>query len=127
MTRKFGEEIIERKRVMEDNSFMNELKALRAQLELDGKTEVVPPAEFKKFKKMKRQGVPLPPNVKIKNGSFVYVKKNELSYDEYHELIQLKGLLYLRSIKNYLTFFVALAVISLILVIVVFAVQMPLF
>ena len=72
--------------------------------------------ENKEYKKMQKDGIPLPEGVHQYTESYRYyrVKKTGLTDEEIDRLLRYRQVLYLRSIRNSMTFFVGLFVISII-------------
>lgn len=84
--------------------------------------------EIKQYEKLKTEGLPLPDNIMMQfNGSYVRLCESDLTKDEINELLQLRKIEYERiqvdylkrqdkqldTIKNGMTFFVVLTIVSL--------------
>ena len=91
----------------------DELMQMRIDLDLTQKA-YCDKDETSKFKQMEKENMPLPVDVtKDESGDyFRYVDAN-LSEQEFNQLIMYRQVLYLRSIKNSMIFFVVLTLLSL--------------
>ena len=84
--------------------------------------------EIKQYEKLKTEGLPLPDNIMMQfNGSYVRLCESDVTKDEINELLQLRKIEYERiqvdylkrqdkqldTIKNGMTFFVVLTIVSL--------------
>lgn len=91
-----------------------ELREMRFDLDLTQKV-YCNKEEEKRLRKMKKEKLPLPDDIKIDEHGFFYrYIDTDLSEQEIKQLFLYRQTAYLRSIKNSMIFFVVLATISLI-------------
>ncbi len=96
-----------------------ELREMRFALDLTQKVYCNKDEE-KSLRKMKKEKLPLPDDIKIDDDGFFYRHiDTDLSEQEIEQLFSYRQITYLRSIKNSMLFFVILATISIIALLII--------